>query len=250
MILVFLACHEYNRMLSVKFHRNGFWLAYFWLGFQWISYFATELALKSSLDVYILLLVVAVEAIIWGKDSGRWMRASLMFSGVLFLSVAGISLMGLYRPPFQTVFAPRFDGQFFSQLGIVTVCSAVFLCDTAAYFAGSLWGKHHFTRISPKKTIEGLIAGFSAATIAGSLGWYFFASDSYPLFIGVAMGMLIGVFAQAGDLLVSLMKRFFRVKDASDIIPGHGGVLDRFDSLFFTAPVLSLFFLIVVKTIG
>jgi phosphatidate cytidylyltransferase len=61
------------------------------------------------------------------------------------------------------------------------------------------------------------------------------------------MGIIIGIFAQVGDLVVSLMKRYFRVKDASSLIPGHGGILDRFDSVFFTAPVIQLFMLLAIR---
>jgi phosphatidate cytidylyltransferase len=70
------------------------------------------------------------------------------------------------------------------------------------------------------------------------------------MFLGPVMGALIGVTAQAGDLLASLIKRYFNVKDASHIIPGHGGVLDRFDSLFFTAPVIYMFAWLVAKWMG
>ena len=68
--------------------------------------------------------------------------------------------------------------------------------------------------------------------------------------MGLIMGLLIGVSAQAGDLLVSLIKRYFKVKNASELIPGHGGILDRFGSVFFTAPTLGLFFWIVNKFAG
>jgi phosphatidate cytidylyltransferase len=132
-----------------------------------------------------------------------------------------------------------------SQLGIIMMLAATFLCDSAAYFVGSLWGRHHYSSISPNKTIEGSIGGLVAAVLTCSVGWYFLAAPAYPLGLGVVMGLLVGLFAQGGDLLVSLMKRYFRVKDASDLIPGHGGVLDRFGSLFFVAPILSLYFIII-----
>jgi phosphatidate cytidylyltransferase len=137
-----------------------------------------------------------------------------------------------------------------SQMGLVTVFLAVFLCDSAAYFVGSWIGKHHFSSISPRKTIEGSVGGLCAAIIISTVGWYLFADPLYPRSLGIVMGVLIGVFAQAGDLLVSLMKRYFKVKDASDIIPGHGGILDRFDSVFFTAPILSVFFALVERVWG
>jgi phosphatidate cytidylyltransferase len=134
-----------------------------------------------------------------------------------------------------------------SHLGIIFVLASIFLCDTAAYFAGSLWGRHHFSSVSPNKTIEGLVAGLIAAVLVSSAGWILCASSNYPLWLGPVMGVVIGIAGQAGDLLVSLMKRYFQVKDASNLIPGHGGVLDRFDSLFFAAPILNLFFIAVVK---
>jgi phosphatidate cytidylyltransferase len=115
------------------------------------------------------------------------------------------------------------------------------MCDTAAYFVGSTVGKHRFSAISPNKTIEGSIAGLLAAVAVTTVGWIFIRNPKYPMILGAAIGLIIGVAAQVGDLLASLIKRYFRVKDASHIIPGHGGVLDRFDSLFFTAPALYLF---------
>jgi phosphatidate cytidylyltransferase len=250
-VLIFLACSEYLRMLSLSFPRNGFWLVYVWLAVQSASHMLPQSALApldafGEYDMYMLLVVVAAESVAWGRHSSRWKRASLLFSGMVFLSYAGLSLVNYYREPFQTIFPVR-SPMLVSQLGIITVLASVFLCDTAAYFAGSLWGRRHFSSISPNKTIEGALAGLLAAIVVSSVGWYFFADRRYAMVLGPIMGLLIGVAGQAGDLLVSLMKRYFQVKDASNLIPGHGGVLDRFDSLFFTAPILNLFFIAVVK---
>ncbi len=154
--------------------------------------------------------------------------------------MAGYSLLSMYREPFQGLFKV-YTNEMLSQLGVVIVLGAIFMCDSAAYFVGSRWGKTHFSSISPKKTIEGSLAGLITAMLVCSIGWYFLAVPSLPRWPGIVLGVLVGVAAQAGDLLVSLMKRYFRVKDASTMIPGHGGILDRFDSVFFTAPVISLF---------
>lgn len=251
LVLVFIACSEYISMLSHFYPKNGFGLVYLWLAFQFVSYFIPVIAVRSQLDTYILLIIVAAESIIWGKRTGRWKRASLLFSGTIFLSIAGLSTLNFYHGSLQSIFPRRYSSSMLSQLGIVTICTSVFLCDSAAYFIGNFWGKHHFSSISPKKTVEGSIAGLIAAIIASSLGWYFFAETSrYPWILGLVMGIIIGIFAQLGDLLVSLIKRYFKVKDASNIIPGHGGILDRFDSVFFTAPILNLLFILITRIAG
>lgn len=251
-LVIFLACSEYIGMLSISFPRNGFWLAYIWLALQFISYFTGRLE-GTQLDTYMLLLLVAAEAVIWGDKESRWKRASLLFSGIAFLSVAGFSMVYLYQQPFQSIFPSRFDNPLLAQLGIVTVFGSTFACDSAAYFAGSAFGRHPLSGISPKKTVEGAIAGFVAAVVVFSLGWYFFAPQAsitkYGLALGIGGGAFIGVFAQVGDLIVSLMKRSFQVKDASNMIPGHGGVLDRFDSTFFAIPVVHLLFLVVHRLV-
>ncbi len=251
LLLIVLSCFEYIKMLSASIPKNGFWITYPWI----ITFLAADLLVPEhpvpmSYAIFILLVLVAFEAIVWGKKNvGKWRRASLLFSAMVFLYIAGTSMLNLYQEPFQSIFRHH-PQSMLSQMGIVTVVLSVFLCDSGAYFVGSLWGKHHYSTISPNKTIEGSIGGLVCAFAACFLCWISFRSPEYPVGIGIFMGILLGISAQAGDLLISLIKRHFSVKDASDLIPGHGGVLDRFGSLFFAAPTLGLFFWIVHKVMG
>jgi phosphatidate cytidylyltransferase len=249
--LIMFACYEYSRMLSYMYQFNAFWFSYIWLGIQFVLYFHNDSSFPSNLSIYGLLILVAAEAVLWGRRNqrNRWVRASLLFSGNAFLYIAAVSLLNLYREPFQSLFI-SYSNMMLSRLGVVIVIGAIFMCDSMAYFAGNIWGKHHFSTISPKKTIEGSAGGLVAAVLVCGIGWFFLADPKYPAWIGIILGLIIGVFAQVGDLLVSLIKRYFRVKDASDIIPGHGGILDRFDSVFFTAPIISLFSWCIGKIFG
>ena len=111
-------------------------------------------------------------------------------------------------------------------------------CDTIAYVFGTKFGRHKLLpRISPGKSWEGAIAGGCAAVMAA-----FVYQQIYGHFLSwfdcVVLGTFTGVLAQVGDLVESLLKRDAEVKDVSTTIPGHGGVLDRFDSLLFTAPMM------------
>lgn len=107
--------------------------------------------------------------------------------------------------------------------------------DTAAYFVGRKLGKTKLApRISPKKTIEGSIAGL-AASVVGAVAMSLFL-PKLGVLDAVALGILGGASGQAGDLLVSVLKRSSGVKDSGGILPGHGGILDRVDALAFTAP--------------
>jgi phosphatidate cytidylyltransferase len=128
---------------------------------------------------------------------------------------------------------------------ILLLILGVWAYDTGAYFAGRRFGRRKFlTHISPSKTYAGLVGGLLACTIvvtavAVGLG--------EPAAIGLLLGPLIGLAAQAGDLAESMLKRAAGVKDSGNLIPGHGGVLDRVDSFLFAAPVVTLVVLAAVR---
>jgi phosphatidate cytidylyltransferase len=117
--------------------------------------------------------------------------------------------------------------------------------DVGAYFAGVYLGRHPLCpMLSPKKTLEG-VAGGLLATVCAALVFQWL----HPLFTcfdTVALSLLIGVFVQVGDLVESALKRMADVKDSGSMIPGHGGVLDRFDGLLFSAPVAYLYLKLVL----
>lgn len=123
---------------------------------------------------------------------------------------------------------------------VLSLFAMVWATDIAAYFGGKAFGKHPLMpAISPGKTWEGLGIGVLAAGVAGMLS-ALFASFPAHFYEGFAIGILIAVVAQAGDLFESWLKRRAGVKDSSSLIPGHGGVLDRIDGLIAAAPVYTV----------
>ncbi|MET3575289.1 phosphatidate cytidylyltransferase [Bhargavaea ullalensis] len=123
---------------------------------------------------------------------------------------------------------------------IVFALIVVWLTDTGAYFTGRAIGKRKlWPEISPNKTVEGFIGGIAAAVIAACIFQVFMpVTHSYLILIGVTI--LASVMGQIGDLVESALKRYYGVKDSGKILPGHGGILDRFDSLLFVLPLLNL----------
>lgn len=108
--------------------------------------------------------------------------------------------------------------------------------DTGAYFSGRFFGKHKlFERLSPKKTIEGFIGGLFFAMLMGIFAFQFF--ESSVLWKWLLCGALMSITGALGDLFESMLKRQFGVKDSGNILPGHGGILDRFDSTFISIPI-------------
>ena len=121
---------------------------------------------------------------------------------------------------------------------------AVITCDTGAYIAGSAFGRHRFfPQLSPRKSVEGAVAGLAGAiVVAAVLGDLLLHINPW---LGAAEGLLIGVAAQGGDLAESALKRQAGAKDSGTLIPGHGGLLDRLDSLVLVAPVVYCFYRLV-----
>ena len=118
------------------------------------------------------------------------------------------------------------------------------ITDTFALFTGLLVGEHKLCpKISPKKTIEGLVGGVAMGTFASVCFYHTVVSTTTPLLIVIVISFLLSVMGQLGDLVFSSIKRYYDVKDFSELIPGHGGILDRFDSLIF----VTLMFIILVE---
>jgi phosphatidate cytidylyltransferase len=110
--------------------------------------------------------------------------------------------------------------------------------DSAAYYAGSLWGRHKLMpRISPNKTLEGALAGL-LGNVAGALTYEVVLFPAKIALAGIPLALAVGVVGQLGDLGESMFKRAAGLKDSGGLLPGHGGVLDRLDSLLFAVPVV------------
>lgn len=157
-------------------------------------------------------------------ESGRsWAGVALTLLGILYCAWFLGHAVWLRELP---------GGQALTLMALgVTWCG-----ETAAYFVGRSWGRHRLApRVSPAKTVEGAVAQTGASLLAALVAGRVLALD---LPHAAAIGLLLGVFGQFGDLAESFLKRSAEVKDAGSLLPGHGGLLDRLDSLLFNVPAL------------
>jgi phosphatidate cytidylyltransferase len=164
-----------------------------------------------------------------------------LFSYLIFLR----SIPGTVDVPFPFINLPDMARGAWLVLYVIAVTWST---DAGAYFAGVRFGRHKLApTLSPKKTIEGALGGLVAAT-AMSLAWG--AWIELPWWHCLVLGPLLGTLGQVGDLCESALKRDLGIKDFGALLPGHGGILDRFDSLLFTAPVAYYYFLYVAGMNG
>ncbi len=162
------------------------------------------------------------------------------------LTGVGATLLGVFYVIFLGGFIIALRVGFENQLGLSTKLLGFFFlvimgADTGAYFAGKSFGKHKLApKISPGKTVEGLIGGIIASLLFATLAHYLFFRELDLKFALPLAGIMV-VISVLGDLAESAMKRGSDTKDAANILPGHGGLLDRLDSLLFNAPILYYF---------
>jgi phosphatidate cytidylyltransferase len=152
--------------------------------------------------------------------------------GVIYTALLAGYLVGVRMTP-NTEATPLLAAKL-----LTTFFAMVMMTDTGAYYTGRSIGRHKLApRVSPGKTIEGSIGGFVAAAIVGLISKLIFF-PTMPIWHALALGAVIGVVSQVGDLAESLLKRGAEVKDSGNIFPGHGGMLDRVDSILFCAPII------------
>lgn len=158
--------------------------------------------------------------LVGGKPSNRFLLWAAATAAVLYVVGLGSHFL-LLRQTHQGL------------TWTVLACTVTWSTDIGAFFVGRSWGKtHFFALISPKKTLEGAVGGLLVGTIAGLIV-IVAARLHVPAFAAPLIGLSLSAIAQSGDLVESMLKREAGVKDSGTIIPGHGGVLDRIDSLLF-----------------
>ena len=145
--------------------------------------------------------------------------AFYLIGGILFLGIS-LSLFILIRE---------------KSLGLMIYLILIaVITDTYAYIIGSLIGKHKLLEVvSPKKTWEGMIGGIVSAVMFGTCFYHLFVSETMPIYVVILITLFLSILSQFGDLVFSVIKRYFDKKDFSNLIKGHGGVLDRLDSIIF-----------------
>lgn len=232
LLVVNLGTYEYNGILKGQGYNIPAVFSFISVSLFIVIIFFNQLELIYPLTMltFFLLFVSAL----FNTEKVSITDASLSLWGIIYLGgMFGYLLMLRMLP----------EGAFYTYL----LLAGVWIHDTAAYFVGRKWGLRKFApQISPKKSVEGSFAG-----IGGTVAIFFSVSILIPGLIPLNLGQVIilalgiSVFAQLGDLFESALKRQMNVKDSSGIIPGHGGILDRFDSLLLAAPFVYYFFLII-----
>jgi phosphatidate cytidylyltransferase len=155
-----------------------------------------------------------------------------------------IYLIGYIILPFVIMTKIPFGINGYNPKILISIFILIWTNDSFAYIVGKSIGKTKlFERISPKKTIEGFMGGVVFSVIASYLiSKYYIEIAEGKMFIWIIIALIVGVFGTTGDLIESKFKRFAGVKDSGKIMPGHGGVLDRLDSVIFVAPIVFLFY--------
>ncbi len=234
-VIILLGLREFYMLMQAKgyqpFEALGYFCALAISGYAWRQGVAVPLILTGS-----LLVIMTRE--LWRREPHRALgHIAVTVFGIMYVGWLGSHLVMMRQLPGTLGIDDHVGAQlvFFSAL-------VVWFTDTGAYLTGVAIGRHKLApKISPNKTIEGAVGGVLAGALAGYLASHWFASFLTP-FTGSMLGIGGAGVGQIGDLAESMIKRDVGLKDTAELIPGHGGILDRFDSLLFVVPVFYYFF--------
>jgi phosphatidate cytidylyltransferase len=192
-----------------------------------------------SIILLVITIVVSIKCILF-----------LFYDSIQKISVSSkyLYLIGYSLLPFVFITQIPFGEKGYNPKIIISIFILIWTNDTFAFIVGKSIGKRKlFEKVSPKKTIEGFVGGVLFAVFASYLiSKYYFAPKDYYLkksiLIWMTIALIVGIFGTIGDLIESKFKRIAGVKDSGIIMPGHGGILDRLDSIIFVAPIVFLFY--------
>lgn len=228
-ILIYsLGLHEFRIMFGLKSNRTFyFFLVTGWLALTGVQLLLTGIITKEILVIMLagILTFITLSYLLAGTSStiekGRYLLASVWIAGslIFFMALGWVNNTGSYDPIYMLI-----------------LISMIWIYDIGAFIFGSLLGRTPLApSLSPGKSVEGFIFGTIVSAFAGMAA--FRITGDFTLLQWILISIVISAGATAGDLFESKLKREAGVKDSGKIIPGHGGVLDRFDSLLFSAPL-------------
>lgn len=233
-IISAVAMHEYQNAIS-KVCKPIRWVSYI----SCLSVAIVNLIPKENALIVLQMAIPTILLVLFAQVIATDMKTSFKDMCYSFLGIC-------YIPLFMS-FLTLIDGMNNGKILIGYILMSAWGTDVFAYLIGKKFGKHKFSKVSPKKSIEGCIAGTLGAMIimliyTYILNTYFSFNYSY-IYIGI-IGIVLSLISQIGDFSASCIKRYVDIKDYSNLLPGHGGMLDRIDSVLFLAPFAYLLFTI------
>ena len=225
-IIALLAMNEYFNAVQ-KVSNPVRWVGYL----SCFSIALIHLVPAEALTMVVTLSVPTILLILFAQVIATEMRTTFKDIAYTFL--------GIFYVVFFMIFVALIDGMQNGKILIWYAIIAAWGTDIFAYFIGKHFGKHKFSKVSPKKSIEGCIAGTVGAILLMLLYTYVantFWGMNYSYGFIAMISVILSLIGQIGDFAASSIKRYVDIKDYSNLIPGHGGMLDRIDSLIFLAP--------------
>lgn len=182
------------------------------------------------IGILMLYLPVRFTLALYNKDKDSFRDTALSVFSMAYIAIPLLLLSLVYRDNYD------------NSMLVLASFIMIWLNDTGAFCVGSLFGRHRlFERLSPKKSWEGFFGGLVLSILSGLLFYSLMPEIGYTRVMWMSLGALVSVLSTWGDLFESMFKRSFNVKDSGHLIPGHGGILDRIDSLLFVAVGLFIF---------
>ena len=241
LLLTLLGWYEYSNLVSplkVKLadRFGAVWLVLFFAAY-WFGAYHLMMLLALVLMAWLLLRTVFFHQVVKPVDS------AYSLYGIVYLGGGFLAILALRSGTLGSYMTPYFDTVMLepSRFIVFLLIFSTWASDTFAFAFGKWLGKNKLCpQISPGKTQEGALGGFVGTIIVAVIFSLIF---KFSLLHAFALGIIIAVMAPLGDLVESILKRVCGVKDSGNIIPGHGGILDRFDSLLFAAPAVYVYLL-------